>query len=113
VTSVIVRSSVNILAGNETRLSAIFHGALLAVCVVLVPRWLNHIPLSALAAILVVTGWKLAAPRVFRQMWARGLGQFLTFLATVLAILLTDLLVGVLVGLAISAGCILVGKFRR
>jgi carbonic anhydrase/SulP family sulfate permease len=46
-------------------------------------------------------------------MWARGLGQFLTFLATVLAILLTDLLVGVLVGLAISAGCILVGKFRR
>jgi len=102
VTSVIVRSSVNILAHNETRLSAIVHGVLLAVCVVLVPGWLNLIPLSALAAILIVTGWKLASPKVFREMWARGAGQFLPFLATVLAILFTDLLVGILIGLAVS-----------
>jgi MFS superfamily sulfate permease-like transporter len=112
VTSVIVRSSVNILANNETRLSAIFHGILLAVCVVLVPRWLNLMPLSALAAILIVTGWKLASPQVFRKMWARGLSQFLPFLATVLAILFTDLLVRILIGLAVSMAFILHDSFR-
>lgn len=113
VTSVIVRSSVNILANNETRLSAIFHGVLLAVCVVLVPQWLNLIPLSALAAILIVTGWKLASPKVFLKMWARGLNQFLPFLVTVLAILFTDLLVGILIGLAVSVAFILHGSFRN
>lgn len=113
VTSVIVRSSVNILANNETRLSAIFHGVLLAVCVLLVPQWLNLIPLSALAAILIVTGWKLASPKAFRKMWARGLNQFLPFMATVIAILFTDLLVGILIGLAISVAFILHGNFRN
>lgn len=112
ITSVIVRSSVNILASNESRLSAIFHGVLLAVSVVLVPHWLNLIPLSALAAILIVTGWKLASPEVFQSVWARGLDQFLPFLATVVAILFTDLLMGIVVGLATSAGVFLYGNSR-
>jgi carbonic anhydrase/SulP family sulfate permease len=112
ITSVIVRSSVNILASNESRLSAIFHGVLLAVSVVLVPHWLNLIPLSALAAILIVTGWKLASLEVFQSVWARGLDQFLPFLATVVAILFTDLLMGIVVGLATSAGVFLYGNSR-
>lgn len=112
ITSVIVRSSVNILAGNESRLSAIFHGVLLAVSVVLVPHWLNLIPLSALAAILVVAGWKLASPQVFQSMWGRGPTQFLPFLATVVAILLTDPLMGIIIGLATSAGFVRYGNSR-
>lgn len=112
ITSVIVRSSVNILAGNESRLSAIFHGLLLAVSVVLVPHWLNLIPLAALAAILVVTGWKLASPEVFQTMWARGPHQFLPFLATVVAILFTDLLMGIVIGLATSAAVVLYRNSR-
>lgn len=112
ITSVIVRSSVNILAGNDSRLSAIFHGVLLAVSVVLVPHWLNLIPLAALAAILIVTGWKLASPEVFQRMWGGGPGQFLPFLATVAGILFTDLLMGIVIGLATSVGVVLSGKSR-
>jgi len=85
---------------------------LLAVSVVLVPHWLNLIPLSALAAILIVTGWKLASPEVFQRMWARGLDQFLPFLATVVAILFTDLLMGIVIGLATSAGVFHYGNSR-
>jgi carbonic anhydrase/SulP family sulfate permease len=77
-----------------------------------VPHWLNLIPLSALAAILIVTGWKLASPEVFQSVWARGLDQFLPFLATVVAILFTDLLMGIVVGLATSAGVFLYGNSR-
>jgi carbonic anhydrase/SulP family sulfate permease len=113
VTSVIVRSSVNILAANESKLSAIFHGILLAVCVIALPTWLNLIPLSALAAILIFTGYKLASANLFRRMWRRGPNQFLPFVATVSAILLTDLLVGILIGLAISTAFILQSSFRH
>jgi carbonic anhydrase/SulP family sulfate permease len=69
VTSVIVRSSVNISAGGRTKLAAVFHGALLLVSVALLPIWLNMIPLSFLAAILLVTGVKLASRR-----WSGGCG---------------------------------------
>lgn len=101
-TSVIVRSSVNANAGARSRVSAIFHGVLLLVSVVLLPQWLNYIPLSALAAVLVMTGWKLANPSLFASMWREGKTQFLPFAITVAAIVLTDLLVGVLLGLAVS-----------
>lgn len=101
-TSVIVRSSVNANAGARSRVSAIFHGALLLVSVVFLPQWLNYIPLSALAAVLVMTGWKLANPSLFASMWREGKTQFLPFAITVAAIVLTDLLVGVLLGLAVS-----------
>lgn len=101
-TSVIVRSSVNVNAGGRTRWSAITHGVLLLVSVLFLARWINHVPLSALAAVLIVTGWKLAHPTVFAQKWRAGLVQFVPFLTTVLAIVFTDLLIGVLVGLFVS-----------
>ena len=113
VTSVIVRSSVNIGAGVETKLSTIFHGSLLLFSVVLLPHWLNMIPLSCLAAILLVTGFKLASPKLMKQMWSEGFYQFTPFLITVLAIVFTDLLVGVLIGLAVALGFILNSSFRR
>ena len=113
VTSVIVRSSVNINAGGQTKLATIVHGALLLVSVAFLPSWLNMIPLSCLAAILLVTGIKLASPALVRQMWHDGRYQFLPFVLTVLSIVLTDLLTGVGIGLAISLAFILHSNLRR
>lgn len=112
-TSVIVRSSVNINSGARTKLSALFHGVLLLVCVVFLPKVLNLIPLSCLAAILLVTGFKLASPNVVKRMWREGYAQFLPFAVTVVAIVLTDLLVGVLIGLGASIAFILRSNLRR
>lgn len=113
VTSVIVRSSVNINAGVKTKLSTIFHGLLLFGSVLLIPDWLNKIPLSALAAILLMTGLKLAHPSTMMQMWNEGKYQFLPFILTILAIVFTDLLVGVLIGLGIAICFILHSNIRR
>ncbi|MBM3998869.1 MAG: sulfate transporter [Planctomycetes bacterium] len=113
VTSVVVRSSVNINAGGRSKLATVTHGVLLLTCVTLLPEWLNRVPLSCLAAILIVTGFKLASPRLFRQMWSEGRNQFLPFAVTVGAIVLTDLLIGILVGLAVSIGFILNSNLRR
>ena len=112
-TSVIVRSSVNVGMGAKTKLSAILHGFLLVVCVVLLPTYLNMIPLASLAAILIVTGFKLASPKLFRQMWKEGRYQFAPFLITLLAIVLSDLLIGILIGLAVSVLFILNSNLRR
>lgn len=113
VTSVIVRSSVNINAGGKTRWSAIFHGCFLLAAVLLIPTLLNRIPLSCLAAILIVTGIKLASPQLFVKMRNSGRTQFLPFLATVLAIVLLDLLTGIIIGLLVSVAFILRSNFRR
>lgn len=101
-TSVIVRSSVNAQSGATTRLSAITHGVLLLGSVALLPELLNRIPLSSLAAILIVTGFKLASPQIFRSLWQQGISQFVPFVITILAIVYTDLLVGVIIGLGTS-----------
>ena len=113
ITSVIVRSSVNINAGGKTKLAAVIHGVFLLVSVALLPVWLNLIPLSCLAAILVVTGVKLASPALVRQMWSEGRYQFAPFALTVVAIVVTDLLIGVLIGLTVSAGFILYSNMRQ
>jgi carbonic anhydrase len=113
VTSVIVRSSANVNAGARTKLSAIFHGVLLFVCVLMMPGILNLIPKSCLAAVLLVTGYKLVNPSVFKEMWQEGKYQFVPFAATLLAIVFTDLLYGVLIGLAISIAFILNSNVRR
>jgi carbonic anhydrase len=113
VTSVIVRSSVNINAGGKTKLAAVTHGFLLLFSVALLPTVLNQIPLSCLAAILLVTGWKLISPKVVRRMWDAGRPQFVPFAVTVVAIVLSDLLVGVLIGLGVSVGFILHSSVRR
>ena len=112
-TSVIVRSSVNINAGARTKLSAIFHGMLLLSCVMLLPTYLNMIPLSCLAAILLVTGVKLASPALIKQMWSEGRYQFLPFIITLTSIVFTDLLKGILIGLAVSIAFILSSNLRR
>lgn len=112
-TSVIIRSSVNVNSGCKTKRSAIFHGLLLAVCVGFFPQYLNMIPLSALAAILLVTGFKLASPKLFAEMWSEGRYQFLPFIITLVAIVFTDLLVGIVFGLCIALLFILNSNLRR
>jgi carbonic anhydrase/SulP family sulfate permease len=112
-TSVIVRGSVNVGMGAKTKLSAIAHGILLIVCVALFPTMLNMIPLAALAAILLVTGFKLASPALFKQMWSEGRYQFLPFIITLVSIVFTDLLIGILIGLATAVLFILNSNLRR
>lgn len=101
-TSVIVRTSANINSGARTKISAIAHGMFLLVAVVAIPTVLNKIPLACLAAILLMTGFKLAHPSVFKHMWKSGKFQFAPFIVTVIAVVFTDLLKGVAIGLAIS-----------
>lgn len=97
-TSVIVRTSVNIHAGAKSKLSAILHGCLILIAVILIPHLINLIPLAALAGILIVTGYKLASAFVIGSMYKRGFNQFIPFAVTIVAILFTDLLTGILIG---------------
>ena len=113
VTSVIIRGSVNVNSGARTKRSAVFHGFLLLVCVAFFPALLNRIPLASLAAILLVTGFKLASPALFRQMASQGRYQFIPFIVTLVAIVFTDLLIGILIGLAVSVFFILSSNLRR
>jgi MFS superfamily sulfate permease-like transporter len=111
-TSVIVRTSANINAGARTKISTIAHGTFLAVAVVLIPTILNKIPLACLAAILLMIGYKLASPKVFKHMWENGKYQFVPFIVTVLAVVFTDLLKGVAIGLVVSVFYILRANLR-
>ncbi len=113
VTSVIVRSSVNIGSGNETKLSTILHGVLMLVSIVALSPILNLIPLSSLAAILLVTGYKLAKVSIFKEMYSKGWNQFIPFIVTIVAIVFTDLLIGILIGLAVSIFYLLKSNFRN
>lgn len=102
VTSVIIRSSVNIHVGVETKKSTIIHGIFLVLSVAVFATYLNYIPFTSLAAILLMTGWKLANPKLFRSLWKMGPRQFAPFLITLVAIVLTDLLLGVIIGMIVS-----------
>jgi len=102
ITSVIVRSSANVNSGGKTKVSTIFHGALLLICAGSIPFLLNKIPLAVLAAILLLTGYKLAKPALFKKWYAAGFYQFFPFAVTVVAIVFTDLLLGVALGMVIS-----------
>ncbi|MBL8825270.1 MAG: bifunctional SulP family inorganic anion transporter/carbonic anhydrase [Planctomycetia bacterium] len=113
VTSVIVRSTVNINSGARSKLSTILHGVHMLVFVLFLPGLLNQIPLSCLAAILIMTGWKLAHPHNFVSMWKQGRYQFLPFIVTIVAIIFTDLLIGILIGLVVSIGFILRSNLKR
>jgi carbonic anhydrase len=112
VTSVIVRSSVNVQNDNRTKASSVIHGLLLLASVLVLAPMLNLIPLAALAAILIVTGYKLAKVSLFRDMYKKGWSQFVPFVVTVAAIVLTDLLTGVLIGLAASLFYLMRSHFR-
>ena len=99
-TSVVVRTSANVYAGSRTWVSSFVHGTLLLVSALAVPGLLNKIPLACLAAILIVIGFKLTKPEIYREQRSYGYEQFIPFLVTVVAIVFTDLLSGVMVGMA-------------
>lgn len=112
-TSVIVRSSVNVNSGGKTKMSAIFHGFWLLLSLLFIPMILNKIPLACLAAILLITGYKLAKIDLFKKMYLSGKDQFIPFLVTVLAIVFTDLLKGVGIGMLVGIFYILKTNLRN
>jgi len=111
-TSVIVRTSANIDAGARTKFSAIFHGFLLLLTVILIPGLLNKIPMASLAAILLMIGLKLASYKVFKKMWGIGKYHFIPFMVTTIGVVSLDLLKGVGLGLAVSSIFILHGNMK-
>lgn len=102
VTAVIVRTTANASSGGRTKVSTVFHGLLLAMSVIFFPDFLNLIPLSALAAVLLVVGYKLTKPSLYKALYAKGRSQFLPFIVTIVAILFTDLLVGITIGIVVG-----------
>tara|TARA_R110002073_G_scaffold296322_1_gene462311 strand:- start:20731 stop:22311 length:1581 start_codon:yes stop_codon:yes gene_type:complete len=113
ITQVIVRSSANIQSGGRSKMSAIIHGFFLLISVILIPTLLNKIPLSVLAAILLIVGYKLAKPALFKKMYKLGWKQFIPFTVTVLGIVFTDLLMGIGMGLAVGVVVILIKSFQN
>ena len=113
ITQVIVRSSANIQSGGKTKLAAIIHGFLLLISVILIPTLLNKIPLSVLAAILFLVGYKLAKPALFLKMYKLGWKQFVPFVVTIVGIVFTDLLIGIALGLAVGIIIILIKNYQN
>lgn len=113
ITQVVVRSSANISFGAKSKLSAISHGLLLLISAVAIPSLLNMIPLSTLACILLLVGYKLAKPDIFKQMYKLGYEQFVPFVATIIGMLVFDLLKGVGIGMAAAIFFILYNNFRN
>lgn len=112
ITAVVVRGAANAEAGAKTKLSTFTHGVLLLLAVLLIPFLLNKIPYASLAAILLITGYNLAKPNLFINMWRLGMKQFLPFVITIIIILVTDLLIGVSIGLLISIYFIIQNNFK-
>ncbi|NQX96575.1 MAG: SulP family inorganic anion transporter [Flavobacteriales bacterium] len=112
VTQVIVRSSANQQSGGKTKASTIIHGVLLLISIIAIPKILNLIPLGVLAAILLVVGYKLAKPALFKKMYKDGLGQLIPFVVTVLGIVFTDLLMGIALGMVVAIFIILRNNFK-
>ncbi|MDT0685302.1 SulP family inorganic anion transporter [Autumnicola psychrophila] len=113
ITQVIVRSSANIQSGGQTKMSAIIHGFLLLISVIVIPTVLNFIPLSVLAAVLFLVGYKLAKPQLFVQMFKAGWKQYAPFFITVLGIVFGDLLVGIGLGLLVGIVIILIKSYQN
>lgn len=113
ITQVIVRSSANINAGGKTKVSTIIHGLILLISAILIPRYLNLIPLASLAAILLMVGYKLSRISLYKEMYRLGWDQFIPFIVTIVAILATDLLKGILIGMAVAIFYILRKNYRH
>ncbi|HYG50907.1 MAG TPA: SulP family inorganic anion transporter [Flavobacteriales bacterium] len=112
ITSVIVRSSANLNAGAKTKMSTIVHGFLLAITIVAIPGILMMIPNSCLAAILIVTGYKLASIKIIRNAYQQGWKYFLPFAVTIIVMLFTDLLKGVGAGIIVAFVFIIIENMR-
>lgn len=102
ITAVIVRSSANINAGAHTKVACVVHGVLLLLSVMFFGTLLNMIPLACLAAVLLLTGYKLAKPKLVMEQYEKGFNQFAPFAVTIAAILMTDLLKGMAIGMAVG-----------
>lgn len=113
ITQVIVRSSTNIQSGGRTKMSAIFHGAILFLSAIAIPAVLNLIPLASLAAILFMVGYKLAKPALFKEMYGLGKKHFIPFMVTILGIVFTDLLTGIGIGLVVAIMNILYNNYKK
>ena len=113
ITQVIVRSSANIQSGGRTKMSAIIHGFLLLISVIVIPKLLNMIPLSVLAAVLFIVGFKLAKPSTFKKMFSLGWKQWVPFIVTIIGIVLVDLLWGIGLGLAVGIFVVLLKSFQN
>ncbi len=113
ITQVIVRSTANISFGAKTKLSAILHGLFLLISALTIAGVLNMIPLASLAAILLMVGYKLAKPSLFKEMYKLGWEQFVPFAITVVAILATDLLKGITAGLLMGVFYTLRNSYRN
>ena len=111
-TSVIVRTSANVNSGAKSKLSTILHGVFLLLSVLFIPQVLNLIPKSALAAVLIYTGYKLAKPSLFRMYYAAGWDQFIPFVVTIVSILFTDLLIGILIGCLVGLFFVMRSNFK-
>ena len=112
ITSVIVRSSANVDAGAQSKASTMLHGTWLLLSVALIPVLLNLIPLAALAAVLIATGYKLTKPKLFTERYKQGWTQFVPFVVTIAAILFTDLLIGIVIGLIVGFIFVIARNFR-
>ena len=113
ITQVIVRSSANIQSGGKTKMSSIIHGFLLLISILIIPTILNKIPLSVLAAILLIVGYKLAKPSLFSEMIKKGWKQFLPFIVTVITIVFTNLLFGISLGLVVGVFVVIIKSFQN
>ncbi|MCP9199166.1 SulP family inorganic anion transporter [Gramella sp. GC03-9] len=113
ITQVIVRSSANIQSGGQTKMSAIMHGFLLLISIIIIPNILNYIPLSVLAAILFLVGYKLAKPALFKEMYLKGWKQFVPFMVTITGIVFGDLLIGISLGLLVGIAVILIKNYQN
>jgi MFS superfamily sulfate permease-like transporter len=100
--SEIVRSKVNIDNGARTRAANFCHGLCLLAFVLLFPDLIHRIPLAALGAMLVYTGFRLANPREFVRTYRVGAEQLVVFVGTILATLATDLLIGISIGIGLE-----------
>lgn len=113
VTSVIVRSSANINSGAQSKASTISHGILLMTTFLFIPGLLQMIPLASLAGILIMIGFKLTKPGLYKAIYRQGVSQFLPFIVTVVAVVFTNLLQGVFMGIMVGLFFILKTNFKQ
>lgn len=112
ITAVIVRGSANVNAGGRTKMACFIHGLLLLLSVMFMAHFLNLIPLACLASVLLLTGYKLAKPALFKELYRKGFNQFAPFMVTIATVLLTDMLKGIAVGMVVGVYFVLRANFH-